>query len=800
MQITLYESVENTRARAAQLSWDELVDELSEFQIGFDAKDDVPLWSPAIIEDGKRRNDRNVIGVSALVLDLDLTSETETFAAFDQLARFASVVHSTWSHDPDADLWRFRAVVQLSRVVQPAEWKQFWPRAVTTISIPVKTSTAGGVDPQCSAASNQYYVPALKTEDSPAIAVTYEGPPLDVDAVLASELSAPIVTAVEPPTIIMSKERMASFVKMLSRKRDSYSQEMADRFQRVLRGEPFAEPGERDDILFRMSSLIGERFPKYKPESIASFFRASLSHMKHEPGAPQEKDVIYKIERAQTAVREREAEKQQAEVEARSKRIREAFRNGRVEPYRPDEYPPTGHWILQTGKTYYYWLNGTYEGPYVSHEARNAAERDLAPAHHVLDLYTITAKGDIVPKSANTLVSEYGTVIHNVIEDMNTQTSYYDEKERVLVRASCPIRTDLEPEYNSEVAAWFKIIGGDRHHDFLTWVAAITRLDLPCVALFVTGPPGAGKSLLANSLARLWTTSRPTTMEEALSNFNDAMLRCPLVFADETLPKDFRGYARNAELRHFIQATERPLNRKFIPTATIKGAVRVIVAANNEEVLATAENLSMDDIAAITQRYFHRPLSKELVAFLNDVDPRGKGWQYDDVVARHALWLRDNHDWTLSERFIIPPMDAHLHRSLTVRSGARSAVCQWITGFILDPSRFKHDGRSGHLAKVSDNRILVNVRALERCWSLYVPNEECPPAGKLASALSTISTKRVKSRRPDAWKERIWYREIETDIIVAWAEQTGYADQERILEAIQEMSEQDEKEQQEAIN
>src|SRR5690606_19425682 len=92
----------------------------------------------------------------------------------------------------------------------------------------------------------------------------------------------------------------------------------------------------------------------------------------------------------------------------------------------------------------------------------------------------------------------------------------------------------------------------------ISWV---TDLDQACMALYLDGVAGTGKSLLAKGLAQLWSDA-PTTLDQAMGGFNDGLVSCPLVFADETLPKDSRGNTRTEDLREFVQADRRPLRRK----------------------------------------------------------------------------------------------------------------------------------------------------------------------------------------------------------------------------------------------
>ena len=70
----------------------------------------------------------------------------------------------------------------------------------------------------------------------------------------------------------------------------------------------------------------------------------------------------------------------------------------------------------------------------------------------------------------------------------------------------------------------------------LDWIACVTVLDEPCAAIYLAGMPGVGKTLLADALARLYTLVGPTPLADVVGPFNDKLLYCPIVLADEVLP------------------------------------------------------------------------------------------------------------------------------------------------------------------------------------------------------------------------------------------------------------------------
>lgn len=770
-------SITDTRPQRVESSWED-------FAAGFSFmpaqnKLDLPLWSPA--EFKGNRSGANVERVHALVLDLDEVTEEQALAACSALERYRALVYTTWSHRPSEGKFCLRVVVDVTRPILPAEWPLFWRAASGITGVPVVDPQAGGgVDRSCQDISRAYFPcagPPGSEDDH--FQLTFTGEPIDVAAFVASTPAASLSSSAptDPgPLGKLSRESFEKFARSLAKRKEPSLADIGERLEKVARGESFADTGERDTTAFRMAAVLAERFLNYDPDSIAERFGLSLDRMSNEPGALTRADVAYKIRRAQEAIRADREEKERGDLTAKQERIKEAFRGARLEPYRPEELAKRMRWVIQHGSSYYYWLDGGYSGPYPERSARAAAVRDLAPAQGAVDLYEIDRGGAIQLKSLERLVVEYGTVANQVVSDLTAKRASYAEDSRTLIEAPCPMR-DLEPKYDDGVDKYLRLLSGERYEDLKTWVAALGRLDLPCAALFLVGPRGAGKSLFAHGHSRLWSTRGPTYLDEVMEKYNDGLLRCPLCLADESLPRDLRGFARNAELRLHIQSTIRPLNRKFLPVSTLAGATRTVVAANNEEVLATPENLSADDIGAIAQRYFFLRVPEECATFLAEVNPRLKQWVSGDVIAKHAKWLMENHKWQPKERFIIATRDEQVTRSLTVRSGPRSALCKWLVAFLLEPRMFEQDNSSKGLVRVQDERLIANVRGIEKCWSTYVQHESCPPTGRLSSALAALSVDRVV-------RDGIAFRVVDMRMLAAWSEETGYADRERLREAL----------------
>lgn len=782
MLVTLFENARASIGVAREIELSDLGPHNFDFPPETDKAVSLPAFSPAEFHPGTPRLKSNVVRVHALVLDLDDISTIQLRALVDRLDAdgTAAAVYTTWSHTKCApDLWRLRVVIPLAKPIPRDDWPRVWFRCHTYY---------GGIsDIQCKDANRLYFgafAPA-GSDPSRATFVVFPGNPLDPDAL-------PDVGGLTVPALLtkekIGRDRLERLAARWLRSAVDYRSHMGHALRCVVRGEPFADVGQRDTTLFQLTADLAKEWPNADATSVAAHFAQSLQIMG--PDAPTLAIVADKFARACEREREEAAEAESAEKAERRLRILQAWQPvqpGRDTPYTDAELDAYAEqakctrgefrkrWVIQRGGQYYFFTVGRYSPPYGPDDAFNAAVRDLAPAVSAgVGLWDMTGKQPR-RKSVAELMADYGSVATDYILDMRAQTASYDASQKLFTEAPCPVRK-LRAEYVPNVARWLEILAGPHLPNLLIWIAHVTRLEDICAALLLTGAPGTGKSLLGLGLSRLYTEDGPTDLASVFSDFNESIARCPVVFADEQLPKDFKGHARTAELREFIASRSRPYKKKFAHETRILGAVRLLIAANNDEILAMNENLSANDIEAIGDRFYHIHVNPDAARFLRSVDTAE--FIAGDGIARHALWLRENLRYESAGRFLIKSGDREFYRSLTTRSGIRSAVCQWLVGYLKDPRKI--DLKAKYLVRVDSGRLLVNTQALAEDWTVYVTNETTPPTGRLSSALTGLShPERVQLRRPGTGAP-MYYRSVDVSHLHAWAEQTEFATREEI--------------------
>lgn len=765
--------------------------------------------------DGKGRKIPNVTRVHFGAIDVDKKTPQHVARALDKFRALRSFVYSTFSHGtaPGVSLrWLF----PFSRPIEVhGDPKREWEPYIAGFQALTDNLIDTEKDP-----TRLFFVPTARPEFAEAPDGTPGKPfllytpgegdgTLNVDAVIS--LGRQILSrhgALVPPTHEATPDAAFTLTDLkdvattCKRSKSAAIKGVGQTLAAIAAGQVYTHEPNRDDSLFRACGQIAEFFPSADPETIAALFVASIGatnafHKSGDDYADTQK-VIEKIARLQEKVRARLAVKAEEHEKEQRAEISAAFAAlgiQREHPYTEEEIEQiktdvgatsyeelSKSWIIQHGTAYYLQLAGQYLAPVPEKSLATAARRDLAPAITAgVRLTEIDADGNAVPLARDVILARHATAARRTIVDLGAQRTTYDRETQTITEAPCPLR-EIAPKHEPAIDEWIAAVGGDAANSLRRWIGYVTLLDRPCVAVYLDGDPGVGKTLLAKALSRLWTKAGPTSLKDALRDFNDAIMRCPFVLADEALPKDMLGEG-TATLREYQQNTTRKVNRKGLPIADMVGAIRLVLCSNNKNMIETNEALTNVDIDAITERILYiraKPRAREILQSWGDAQTARL--VTDDLLAAHALWLRDNVI-APDGRFLIKTHHGHsaLSRTLTTHSGDRSIVCHWLVSYLQAPT--KYDMRHSHLCHIREGALHVNAEALTVDWELYVTNAKAPRTSRLSQALTGLARPERKQVRIHG--ERVNFHVIDTENLIVWAEETGISSREQIEGALQ---------------
>jgi hypothetical protein len=211
-----------------------------------------------------------------------------------------------------------------------------------------------------------------------------------------------------------------------------------------------------------------------------------------------------------------------------------------------------------------------------------------------------------------------------------------------------------------------------------------------------------------------------------------------------------------------------------MPPAAMRGAVRLVIAANNDYLLSSRESLSGHDVAAIAQRFLYLRAPAESAELMNQLPGETKNLWKKEGVARHALWLAQNREVSPGKRFWVEGDVTQMHRLVTIMSDWPSRACEWLVRFLMNPKPYAQ--RNDGLVRVGDGKLLVNEQAIIDGWKLYFPDTRIEPeTAKIGAALRTIAGVDRPCLRWNGARYR--YRDINVETLFAWSEVHGLGDQ-----------------------
>ena len=599
----------------------------------------------------------------------------------------------------------------------------------------------------------------------------------------------------------------------------------------ALDGHRFAEKGQRDAALLSVTMRLAKAFPQGDPASLAKHFEHSLGLMQDE-GSEEDpaEHLIGLLESEQAKVQESARAAKQATVVFQQTQITKAFQGrgyDRAAPYTLEELTAAAQalhcdaselisrWIVQRGDWVYVLFVDPAKGPiYLPPVSRTSIEtsvaQNLSPAVTAgVATDTFDERGRAVPKTLAQLVKQYGRVIENSEMSMMAPCTFLDAKRSTIVEATAPLR-HLVPEYDLEVDQWLTLLAGDpapialasnaapgtKAARLCDWLATVTDLSACAPALFLKGQASVGKGLFADGLARLWEADRPTSLGEAMGTFNYAVTRCPLILADEQIPENFRGEPRTEELRELITTRVFELTRKHRDPITCKGAVRIILAANNFGIISRRAELTPEDALALADRFIliePNPLARDFLIKLG-----GPAWGetvvLGDRLAKHVHWLIAQD--ALGARSVvrgtrlIVPGDAHeLADSLQSASRVPWAICRWLWSFLGTPQTHiamsagkplaalvaRADGLPVGFEGVAARADLWMCKErFAECFDHYMQGERVPSREQLAGALRALLVSREDGGRLRRGKGgAIAYYRVRFEVVLQWARQNG---------------------------
>lgn len=728
---------------------------------------DIPAGAPRLAA--------NVRQIDGFAFDFDdVADDADLETILKPLNAYEWIIYTTHRHGSAiaGGKTKVRVVMPLAIPVAPQDYPRFWAAMSALVG--------GRTDQATKDPARLFYLPST-FDLSLAWAHRNVGQWFDPNLILKTAISQP-----RAPQSDREKELLA----LLERGRAN-GVGVTAMARAIAKGEPFAEAGERHNACLAVTLWLAQRsqHAPFDDETISRVFQASYEAFRLRDGEADFLDPIRCYRGALEKIgsfsgrdkmphprQSSDTDVQASDVQTQPGKYTTEELKAICRAQRLPENPAllSDRWIVVLNDRYYLLgPSGGYHGPYLAGAARVVAIELLERAP--VELFGMTEKGALKRISIQALVEDYGRGADRATLDLTARTTRFDAESRTMVE-SASYRRDLVPLYDSQIDKWLHLLTGEQHNRIQDWLACVPHLDRLLCALYIGGKPGAGKNMLAHGLAKLWhVDGTPTDIDRALSDFNDDIARCPLVWADETLPKWWKGQDVTTKIRSMVSISNRTLSRKFLPGATMVGAIRLLITANNEFLLKVRGSVNADDLEAISQRFIYVHATPESAAFLESIPKATIQAWINGGIAAHVLWLSHNRQVVPGGRFWVQGEVAKMHRMLAISSEWTSKCCDFLVRYLTNPAPIRSDGAVKDLIRTGDGRLLVNEQAIVDCWGRYITHDKSNlEASQIGSALRAISHPDRPQLRCDSGK-RVRYRDIKIDLLMGWVE-ANYGD------------------------
>lgn len=442
-------------------------------------------------------------------------------------------------------------------------------------------------------------------------------------------------------------------------------------------------------------------------------------------------------------------------------------------PVSDPAYAPNGAplMVVHKGSVYLYDdRQDTYTGPYVAAEVPVRLQHDT-------NIPTRTAKGRM--RSVADILATHGTPADSArlaYPGALDAPSWEPQQRRVTVNLFRDLQ-DITPQHHSDVAEWLDLMAGNHSEirdRFYKWLGTVTYLGDATAALYLEGPPGCGKGMLAMGLSGLWGVGCVTFREAVVDRFNAGLLESPIIFLDEGAPA---GREITSKLRTVIASTQHRIEPKGLPQVTLHGSPRVIMAANNEKLIRLHGGHGDKDLNAIIGRILHVDVGSEPAEWLTEYGgkPATKDWlagrHGPGRLVEHLAYIRQ----TIGEpyyrsgtwgRYLVAGYRTKYHTHLITSDPLYSQVlCAVATSL-------GGTGRSGIRDGIMARKgyALVNPRRLHDAWKALVTEDQFRPRlQEISEAVRAMSA----SAEVSVVGEPYW--RISKDLILTAAHECGMA-------------------------
>lgn len=757
MQITINYSVYEPYSLKVvdPLDMAELHELLCDNAVQIDSKDSQALLVPVSEWIHYYRGKHCIRRMSPIFMcDLDRLSASDLLDVAGRLDGISSIWYPTHSHlsSKKDGLECYRVILELDREYDPWDLPLVW-RAINEL-------IGGRLDPATERRPDLgYYLPSAPPDRDLTNPELWAGDTLSVDELLEIGRELRAVPELESAYRSGTPKRIAEYHTGTPPSKLAVTQQLklwhkqgdadAGVLLSVLDSKVVekVEPGDRNAMLFRLATRMAYVWRSADPEKIAKTFDGSgWAMLDHDGDIPIEifADMIH---RQQVYIEDRVSEERASIIEHATAGQRDGEITLEEKQHLTEVYGLgwQRHAVAILDKSLYLLRpDGTYDPCPVSKDNLFVAARDRMAVFGDSIEYTYeTARGPR-KKPIQMFLEDHATVIDKAIFDLTKPSGGWDPANRTIMLQVGKRRVD--PKENKEIQAWLNACDPI----LVDMISQIPHHSKMLPALLLTGTASTGKTMLAKGISRIYADG-PADADAAFDSYNASTLcNCPIVFMDERVASQYKKEGTTF-VRRFLTQDVRRLDEKYRSRVELHGYVRLIIAGNSIDIMATEEDMTVVDRDAFAERIVHVDMdqgAKELAK--HSPAKIQTQWLNDRRLAAHVLWLADN--WQVrspGKRFVVQQPKGAFQTAITSHTGITQDVLYMILQVLASPGQAIQSRADIH---VTGRELFVTSSSIFRMWDPYMPGYRKPSPASLSKAVKALAAGHASSR-PDAMLE-----------------------------------------------
>jgi hypothetical protein len=318
-------------------------------------------------------------------------------------------------------------------------------------------------------------------------------------------------------------------------------------------------------------------------------------------------------------------------------------------------------------------------------------------------------------KTMTQLMDEYGTLAPNMRASRKIKQSGPELQWQrgamslKYVEKWGGMRDDIPAVFSVEVDAYLRDLTGaeETYHHLCDWLHLYQNIDERICALYLYGASNIGKTVLGKALRSLTENNMSVPIETLMDDFHESLTMTPFLWTDEfaQVGRDGNRTLLDA-LKKVVDGSTDPLNRKGRARIQVDSNWRVLITANDNQVIKPGKDITQDTKNALIPRLMFIDVTNAFSRVEKYTQQMKRDKWAEVLIPQHITWL--SKEWKIQYpgiRYAKDGMWSKEHDELMTTSKAGKLTMETAARLLSAVNQvFKiHDGKLWvHLTALSD--------------------------------------------------------------------------------------------------